>query len=76
MSNTVRSSVKNVYGVGSSVKTNLVKVVPLWRESKLVTVAEKGNGGCRVGRDVVFLAKRFYISETDEDDFVVLVRRD
>ena len=77
VSKTVRSSVKSAYGVGSSVKTNLVKVVPLWRESKrVVTVAEKGGGAPREGRDVVFAAKRFYISETDEDDFVVLVRRD
>ncbi|EGB05602.1 hypothetical protein AURANDRAFT_66339 [Aureococcus anophagefferens] len=77
VSKTVRSSVKSAYGVGSSVKTSLVKVVPLWRESKrVVTVAEKGAARAREGRDVVFAAKRFYISETDEDDFVVLVRRD
>ena len=54
VSKTVRSSVKSAYGVGSSVKTNLVKVVPLWRESKrVVTVAEKGGGAPREQRRII-----------------------
>ncbi|KAH8045090.1 hypothetical protein JL722_14401 [Aureococcus anophagefferens] len=49
-----------------------------WLALPFITRMDWGDHAApaREGRDVVFAAKRFYISETDEDDFVVLVRRD